>query len=159
MTWNENLQLRGQSIEKAQAEYLSPSELKTIQSFKEFLRQIYHLENLQKDLKRPPDSQVKNLEAYNEITGAIIQKIATIRKILNPLEIQKIEEKLQNPCTCKNIALVAHQHFLSNLQILEEMQKISENILKYYYTLEEDTKPIQVAFSLDDLKDNLRQQY
>ena len=57
-----------QNIEKAQAEYLSPSELKILQSFKESLRQIYHLENLKKELKRPKDSQIKNLAAYDEPT-------------------------------------------------------------------------------------------
>ena len=60
-----------ESLEKAQAEYLTPSELNTIQAFKESLRQIYNLENLQKDLKRPKDSQIKNLETYEEIISAI----------------------------------------------------------------------------------------
>lgn len=104
-----------QNIEKAKAEYLTPRELKTLQSFKVSLRQIYHLENLQKELKRPPDSQLKNLSAYNEIITAITQKIANIRKNLNPLEVERIEAKLQNPCTYKNVALVAHQHFLTSL--------------------------------------------
>lgn len=45
------------------------------------LRQIYHLENLQRAIKRPLDSQIKN--------------IATIRKTLKPLKVERIEEKLQ----------------------------------------------------------------
>ena len=149
-----------QNIEKAQSEYLTPSELKTIQTFKESLRQIYHLENLQREIKRPPESQIKNLAAYDEITGAITQKIATIRKSLNHLEFQRIEEKLKKPCTYKNIALVAHQHFLDSLKILEEMQKTSEKILNKRRTLEKIVNPtIQDTFSLTDLKENLRQQY
>ena len=149
-----------QNIEKAQAEYLSPSELKTLQFFKESLRQIYHLENLQKETKRPPDSQIKNLEAYKEITSAINRRIATIRKTLKPLEVERIEEKLQKPCTYKNIAIVAHQFFLSNLQILDEMKKTSETILEHYHTLEEKSAPIiQDTFSLSDIKDNLYLQY
>ena len=149
-----------QNIEKAQAEYLSPSELKTLHFFKESLRQIYHLENLQKETKRPPDSQIKNLEAYNEITGAINRRIATIRKTLRPLEVERIEAKLQKPCNYKNIAIVAHQFFLSNFQILEEMKKTSKKILEHYHTLEEKSAPIiQATFSLSDIKDNLRQQY
>lgn len=100
-----------QNLEKAQAEYLNSNELKTLQSFKESLRQIYHLENLKDELKRPTEYQVKNLAAYEEIIAAISKKILTIRKILKPLEVEKIEEKLQKPCTYKNIAIVAHQHF------------------------------------------------
>ena len=147
-------------LEKAQGEYLTPSELKTVQGFKESLRQIYNLEQLKKEIKMPPDSQVKNLEAYDEIVEAITQKIATIRKSLQPLEVAKIEEKLQNPSTYKNIALVSHQHFLASLQILEEMNHISENILEHCRNLEEDSKEIiQATFSLSDLKENLRQQY
>ena len=149
-----------QNIEKAQAEYLAPSELKTLQYFKESLQQIYHLENLQKELKRPTDSQVKNLEAYNKIINAITQKIVTIRKSLKPLEVERIEEKLQKPCTYKNVALVAHQYFLTSLQLLEDMEKTSEKILEHYRTLEEDRKPIiQTTFSLSDINDNLLLQY
>ena len=55
-------------LEKAQAEYLTLTELRTLKTFKESLRQIYHLENLQKELKCPKDSQIKNLEVYEEIT-------------------------------------------------------------------------------------------
>ena len=149
-----------ENIEKAQAEYLTPSELKTLKSFKESLRQIYHLENLQKELKRPKDSQIKNLDAYNEIVTAITQKIASLRKSLNPLEVERIEEKLQKPSTYKNVALVAHQHFLTNLKILEEMQKTSEKILEHYHNLEEKSEPTtQDTFSLSDIKGNLRLQY
>ena len=149
-----------QNIEKAQAEYLLPAELKTLQTFKESLRQIYRLENLQKEIKRPKDSQIKNLAAYEEITGAITQKIATIRNSLQHLEVQRIEKKLQKPCTYKNIALVAHQHFLASLQILEEMEKTSENILSQCYDLEEKSAvEVPEFFSISDLKENLRQQY
>ena len=147
-------------LEKAQGEYLTPSELKTLRAFKESLRQIYNLEQLKKEIKMPPDSQIKNLEAYEEIIFAITQKIATIRKSLNPLKVARIEEKLQKPCTYKNIALVSHQHFLTSLQILEEMKYISENILEHCRNLEEDSKSmIQATFSLSDIKENLRQQY
>ena len=149
-----------ENIEKAQAEYLTPSELKTLQTFKESLRQIYHLENFQRAMKRPSESQIKNLAAYEEITGAITQKIASLRNSLQPLEVERIEEKLQKPCTYRNIAIVAHQHFLASLKIFEEMEKTSEKILNKCRTLEEDAKPIiQDTFSLTDLKENLRHQY
>lgn len=149
-----------ENIERAQAEYLSPNELKTIQAFKKSLRQIYNLEQLQNLIPIPPDSQIKNLDAYEKITGAITQKIATIRKSLHPLEVERIEAKLQKPNTYKNIALVSHQNFLASLQILEEMKHISENILSKCRTLKKDSKPIiQSTFSLSDIKDNLRQQY
>ena len=149
-----------QNIEKAQAEYLSPSELKTLQTFKESLQQICHLENLQKEIKRPQDSQIKNLDAYNEIIDAITQKITTIRKTLKPLEVERIEEKLQKPCTYKNIALVAHQHFQANLKILEEMEKTSEYILSESRKMEEKSEPVvPEVFSLSEIKDNLRLQY
>ena len=149
-----------ENLEKAQAEYLTPAELKIIQTFKEKLRQIYHLENLQKELKRPNEWQIKNLEAYEEIKAAITQKILTLRKTLQPLEVQKIEEKLQKPCTYKNIALVAHQHFQANRKILEEMAKTSENILSQWRKMDEKSAVvIPEVFSISDLKDNLRQQY
>ena len=149
-----------ENLEKAQAEYLTPSELKTRQTFKELLRQIYHLEQLRKEILIPPDYQIKNLEAYDEIIDAISQQITTIRKTLNPLEVERIEEKLQNPCTYKNIALVAHQHFLSSVQILEEMKKSSENILSKCQNLEEKSAVvIPEVFSLSNVKENLNQQY
>ena len=129
-----------ENIEKAQGEYLTSSELKTLQSFKESLRQIYHLENLQKEVKCPPESQTKNLAAYEEITTAITQKISSIRKNLKPLEVERVEEKLQKPCTYKNVALVAHQYFLASLKILNTMEKTSEKILEQHHNLEEKSK-------------------
>lgn len=149
-----------QNIEKAQSEYLSPNELKTLQSFKESLRQIYHLENLAKELKRPKEFQVKNLAAYEEINAAISKKIAAIRKSLNPAEIERIEQKLQKGSTYKNVAFVAHQHFQANLKILEEMAKTSEDILEKRRKMEETIEPVvREIFSIPEVEENLRQQY
>ena len=149
-----------QNIEKAQSEYLSPNELKTLQSFKESLRQIYHLENLAKELKRPKEFQVKNLAAYEEINAAISKKIATIRESLNSAEIERIEQKLETGSTYKNVAFVAHQHFQANLKILEEMAKTSEDILSESHKKEEKSAPvIPEIFSMSDIKENLRLQY
>lgn len=149
-----------QNIEKAQSEYLSPNELKTLKSFKESLRQIYHLENLAKELKRPKEFQVKNLAAYEEINAAISKKIATIRESLNSAEVERIEQKLETGSTYKNVAFVAHQHFQANLKILEEMAKTSEDILSESHKKEEKGAPvIPEIFSMSDIKENLRLQY
>lgn len=154
------LQTTQENIEKAQAEYLSPSEFKTLQIFKESLRRIYHLEKLKEAMKRPSDSQFKNLESYNEIIGAINNRIATLRKYLPLSEVEKIEEKIKNPSTYKNIALISHQHFQASLAILEEMKKQSEDILSKCCTLAENAKPLmQDIFSIADLTDNLRLQH
>jgi hypothetical protein len=149
-----------QSIEKAQVEYLSPSDFNSLRAFKESLRQIYNLEKSLKEIKRPPDSQLNNLAAYEEIGAAIENRIITIKKSLKFNEVEKLEEKLKSESTYKNIALVAHQLFQHNLAILEEMKKISADILNKCKTLEEKNKPvIQEVFSLSDIKDNLRLLY
>ena len=149
-----------QAIGKAQAEYLSPFEFNSLRAFKESLRQIYNLENLKEELKRPPDSQLNNLAAYEEISTAIDLKIATIRKSLNVTEMEKLEEKLKTATTYKNIALISHQLFQHNFVIFEEMRKISAEILNKFRKFEEKNKPVvQEVFSISDLKDNLHFQY
>ena len=87
------------------------------------------MERLKEELKVPPDYQIKNLDAYEEIIEAIENRITTIRKSLKYKEVEELEEKLKRARTYQNIALVAHQRFQQNLEILEEMGKLSEGIL------------------------------
>lgn len=149
-----------QAIEKAQEEYLKASELKIFRDYKESLREKYNLEKLKEELKVPPDYQIKNLDAYEEIIEAIENRITTIRKSLKFKEVEELEEKLKNASTYQNIALVAHQRFQQNLEILEEMGKLSEGILNKCRGFEEKSeKEVQEVFSLSELKDNLRYQY
>ena len=148
-----------QAIEKAQEEYLKASELKILRDFKESLREKYNLEKLKEDLKLPPDYQIKNLDAYEEIIEAIENRITNIRKSLKFKEVEELEEKLKKARTYQNIALVAHQRFQQNLVILEEMGKLSEDILNKCRGEEKSEKEVQEVFSLSELKDNLRHQY
>ena len=149
-----------QAIEKAQGEYLKASELKIFRDFKESLREKYNWEKLKKELKVPPDYQIKNLDAYEEIIEAIENRITTIRKSLKFKEVEELEEKLKKARTYQNIAFVAHQLFQQNLVILEEMEKLSEGILNKCRGFElKSEKEVQEVFSLSELKDNLRHQY
>ena len=152
------------NIEKAQTEYLTASEIKTVKKYKETLKQIEHLEKMAKEIEEPSTNQIRNLEAYDEIEEAVQKRIANLRKSLPLEEIEKIEEKIKSPKTYKNIALVSHQKFQEDMAILEELEKLSEDILnrcgEKEEKLEAKQKPEeQEIFSVRELKENLRIQY
>lgn len=150
------------AIESAQAQYLSHDELKTLQAFKDFSAQIFHWDSLLKEMKTPPEHQLKNLAAFNQISTAIQLKISDLQQSANYLfpAVQAIEEKLKQPRTRQNITLVAHHLFQLNSKILEEMRQTSEYILQLSRTLECNDEPIiPDSFSLADVKAKLRLQY
>ena len=92
------------------------------------------------------------------------KKISDLRLFLsrNHAQYCAIEEKLQHSYRRKNVELVVHSILQKNLEVLEELKKASESIIKNVIALQcklEIREKPQTSFTAKEVRDRLGQQF
>ena len=149
--------------EQAERQYLIPADHRFILDYRTRLGQELNLEKLLRDLSALPETYKESQEEFLAIKKVMEKKISDLRLFLsrNHAQYCAIEEKLQNSYRRKNIELVVHGILQKNLEVLEELKKASESILKNVIALrgklEIREKP-QTTFTAKEVRDSLFQQ-
>ena len=152
-----------QALEKSKSEYLPKADRFLLREYEKMIAEKYNLESLLKKLKVPPENQPQNLQAFLEIEKGVRTKISALQKAMVELypKIQSVEEKMKNSYWSKNVNLITHDILQKNLGILNELKKMSEELLhdtqKLKNLTETKEKP-QTIFTFSEVKENLRQQ-
>lgn len=149
--------------EKAQSEYLPKADRISLREYEKMLAEKYNLESLLKKLKIPPENQPQNLQAFQEIERGVRAKISDLQKSMVERypNIQSVEEKMKNQYRLKNVHLVTHNILQKNLEVLKELAKMSEELLRdaeELKNLTEGKEKSQTIFSFSEVRENLRQQ-
>ena len=150
--------------EQAERQYLTPADHKFILDYRNRLGQELNLEKLLRDLSALPETYKESQAEFRAIKKVMEKRITDLRLFLSRKHAQycAIEEKLQNSYRRKNVELVVHGILQRNLEILEELKKASESILKNVTALrcklEIREKP-QTSFTAKEVRDSLFQQF
>ena len=149
--------------EQAERQYLAPADRKFIFDYRNRLGQELNLEKLLRELSSLPETYKESQAEFREIKRVMEKRISDLRLFLsrNNAQYSAIKEKLQNSYRRKNVELVVHGILQRNLEILNELKKASESILKNVDALwsklkvREKTKTI---FTAKEVRDCLHQQ-
>ncbi len=152
-----------QALEKAQSEYLPKSDRIVLCEYEKVVAEKYNLESLVKKLIKPSEKQPKNLQAFREIEMGVRAKISSLQRSMLEMypKFSAVEEKMKNPYQLKNVHLVTHSILQKNVEVLKELEKISEELLRdaeEMKDLTESKESTQTIFSFSEVRENLRQQ-
>jgi len=152
------------ATEKVLSEYLTIDERKLLIDFKGKVGERQNLNSLLQEIARPKETHVQNLQAYEEITQSIANKMryldADIEKI-RP-KVLELEKKLDNIGRQKNIRQVIHNNLQSNLEKLAQLKTQSTAFLQYVKNLEHietSQSAVNKIFSFSEVERIVKQQY
>lgn len=150
--------------EQAERQYLTPADRKFILDYRNRLRQELNLEKLLRELSALPETYKESQEEFLAIKKVMEKRISDLRLFLsrNHAQYCTIEEKLQHSYRRKNVELVVHGILQRNLEVLEELKKASESILKNVTALRcklEIRETPQTTFTAKEVRDCLFQQF
>jgi len=148
---------------KSESEYLSKADRFLLHEYEKTIAEKFNLESLMKKLKKPPENQLQNLQAFEEIERGVQTKIFSLQKSMIEMypKVQGIEEKLKTPSRLKNVHLITHDILQNNLEILRDLKKASEELLRdvgEIKNLTESKKELQMIFSFSEVREKLSQQ-
>ena len=149
--------------EQAERQYLTPADHKFILDYRNRLGQELNLEKLLRELSALPETYKESQAEFREIKRVMEKRITDLRLFLsrNHAQYCAIEEKLQNYYRRKNVELVVHGILQRNLEVLEELRKASESILKNVDALRSKLKvreKTKTTFTAKEVRDSLSQQ-
>ncbi len=149
--------------EQAERQYLIPADHKFILDYRNRLGQEFNLEKLLRELSALPETYKESQAEFRAIKRVMEKRISDLRLFLsrNHAQYCAIEEKLQNSYRRKNVELVVHGILQRNLEVLEELKKASESILKNVDALRSKLKvreTPQTTFTAKEVRDSLFQQ-
>ena len=150
--------------QRAQKEYLSAADYSFLIDYENKLHQRDNLQHLLTQLIPPPEKQTENRQAFHAIQLAITKKISDLRFFLaeNNSRFWEIKGKLLNPYLRKNVELVVHSILQRNLEVLSELKKTSNDVLKHVAALRgklDVREKTQTSFTAKEIRDSLYQQY
>ena len=150
--------------EKVLSEYLTPAERKLLIDFKSKMGERKNLELLLKEIARPAETQLQNLQAYEEIKQAIVEKICCLDNDLERIrpEVLEVEKTLDNVGSLKNIRQVIHNNLQNQLAKLEQLETQSTAFLdniKNWEQIKISQASSKKIFSFSEVERILKQQY
>ncbi|MBR6438904.1 MAG: MobA/MobL family protein [Bacteroidales bacterium] len=152
------------AIELAKGQYLTPADRKFILDYRNVQGQECNLEKLLKELTELPETYKESQAEFQEIKRVMEKKISDLRLFLsrNKTQYCTIEEKLQGSYRRKNVELVVHGILRRNLEVLNELKKASESVLKNVDTLRnklEMREEPKTIFTAKEVRDGLQHRY
>ena len=150
--------------EQAERQYLTPADHKFILDYRNRRGQELNLEKLLRELSVLPETYKESQAEFLAIKRVMEKRISDLRLFLsrNHAQYCAIEEKLQNTYRRKNVELVVHSILQRNLEVLNELKKASESILKNVDALRSKLKvreTPQTTFTAKEVRDSLFQQF
>ena len=150
--------------ELAEKQYLTPADRKFMLDYRNVQRQEFNLEKLLRELSKLPETYKESQEEFQAIKRVMEKRISNLRLFLlrNNAQYYAIEEKLQNPYRRKNVELVVHGILQRNLEVLNELKKASESILKNVTALRSKLQlreTPQTTFTAKEVRNRLGQQF
>lgn len=150
--------------ECAESQYLTATEHKFVLDYKNAQGQEYHLRKLLHELSKLPETYKENQPEFCEIRRMMEKKISNLQIFLsrNRAHLCEIEEKLQSPYRRKNVELVVHGILQRNLEVLNELKKASNAVLKNVETLRSKIKMREepkTIFTAKEVRNVLARQY
>jgi hypothetical protein len=150
--------------DQAEKQYLTSTERKFICAYKNAQGQEYNLRKLLSELSELPETYKESQEEFQRIRRVMKKKISDLRIFLltNQAQFCAIKEKLQSPYLRKKVELVVHSILQRNLEVLNELRKASEAVLKNVdalrnkLTIREEPK---ITFTAKEVRNSLSQQY
>ena len=150
--------------QQAQKEYLPAQDYKFIRDYESKVNQRAYLERLLNVFALSTWEYPDNERALRCIEQCIKDKNSKLLTYLaqqNP-HYWTIQEKMESPYVRKNMELVTHTLLHHDLEILAELKKISESILRDVDAIREriagQEKP-KTTFTLPEVRESLRKQY
>ena len=118
--------------EQARLEYMSKSERELWQKYFETLGQKKQLEEFLQTLRKPDESQKKELQAYEEVVAGVKAKIYSLftASLVMKKSVEEIEQRLESPECKNNILLVIHQILQGNTHARKMLKRASEELDK-----------------------------
>ena len=150
--------------ELAEKQYLTPAEHKFILDYKNAQGQKYNLRKLLSELTKLSETYKESQPAFQAIKGKLEKKISDLQIFLsrNNAQFRAIEEKLQSPYRRKNVELVVHGILQRNLEVLTELKKASNAVLKNVAVLKsklEVREESKTIFTAKEVRNRLARQY
>ena len=150
--------------ERAERQYLTPADHKFILDYRNRLGQELNLEKLLRELSALPETYKESQTEFRAIKKVMEKRITDLRLFLSQNHAQycAIEEKLQDSYRRKNVELVVHGILQRNLEVLNELKKASESILKHVDALRdkiEKRETPQSYFTAKEVRDSLKLQF
>ena len=150
--------------DQAERQYLTATERKFVLDYKNAQGQEYNLRKLLNELLELPETYKESQQEFQTIKRVMEKRINELRIFLltNQVQFCTIEEKLQRPYLRKNIELVIHGILQRNLEVLTELKKASEAVLKNVDVLRnklESREKQKTTFSTTEVRNSLSRQY
>ena len=150
--------------EKVLAEYLTLAERKLLINFKNKMGEKRNLQSLLQEISQPTETQVQNLQAYEEIIQAIAEKICCLDTDFEKIrpKVLEVEKELDNVGKRKNIWQVIHNNLQSNLETLNQLKAKSVALLNHIKNWEQiEPSPVssKKIFSFSEVERITKQQY
>ena len=152
------------AIELAEGQYLTPADRKFILDYRNVQGQECNLERLLRELTELPETYKESQAEFREIKSVMEKKISDLRLFLsrNKAQYCAIEEKLQGSYRRKNVEFVVHGILQRNLEVLNELKKASESVLKNVDTLRNKLEMLEepkTTFTAKEVRDGLQYRY
>lgn len=150
--------------ELAERQYMTSADRKFILDYRNVQGQEYNLEKLLRELTELPETYKESQEEFQEIKRVMEKKISDLRLFLsrNHAQYSAIVEKLQGSYRRKNVELVVHGILQRNLEVLNELKKASESVLKNVDALRnklEMREEPKTTFTAKEVRDSLQYKY
>lgn len=150
--------------ELAEGQYLTSADRKFILDYRNVQGQECNLERLLRELTELPETYKESQEEFLAIKRVMEKKISNLRLFLsrNKAQYCAIEEKLQGSYRRKNVELVVHGILQRNLEVLNELKKTSEFVLKNVDALRnrlEMREEPKTTFTAKEVRDGLQHRY
>ena len=150
--------------ELAERQYLTPAEHKFILDYKNAQGQEYNLRKLLRELTELSETYKESQPAFQAIKRVMEKKIGNLQIFLsrNRAQFCEIEKKLQSPYRRKNVELVVHGILQRNLEVLNELKKASNAVLKNIEALRgklEVREEPKTTFTAKEVRNSLARQY
>ena len=153
-----------EATEKVISEYLTKSERQLLKNFQSKMGERENLEKLMKEIAYPTEMQVRNFQAYEEITQSVVGKMSFLAKELEKIrsKVLEVEKKLDKIGRRENIQQVIHNKLQSNLETLKQLKTQSTAFLEYIKNLEQiKTSKVHIknVVHFSEVENIVKQQY
>lgn len=150
--------------ELAEKQYLTPEERKFILAYKNAQGQECNLRRLLSELTELAETYKESQEEFRTIKRTMEKKIRELRIFLSRgyAQLCEIEEKLNRPYVRRNVELVEHGILQRNQEVLSELKKASEAVLKNAEILSsklEVREEPKMVFTAKEVRNSLSRQY
>ena len=153
--------------ELAEKQYLTPEERKYIPAYKNAQGQECNLRRLLRELRELAETYKESQEEFWTIKRAMEKKIRELRIFLSRGHAQlcEIEEKLNRPYVRRNMELVENGILQRNQEVLSELKKASEAVLRNAEILSsklevrEMPQTPKTTFTAKEVRNSLSRQY